>query len=99
MIVQWQFDNHKEFVYSFINTIAHGPLMHQHSDWRIVVNILKGSTIGGVASDRSSKLFKSRVLVVFGDSDSVVREREMTIDLREIFGSDDVETNIVSWRP
>ncbi|MCJ1300434.1 hypothetical protein MMC08_003231 [Hypocenomyce scalaris] len=60
-IVQWQFDEHKGFMHSFIDTIKHGPLMHQHSDWTKACNIIKGNTAGTSISDQSSKLFNSQI--------------------------------------
>ena len=85
-IVQWQFDNHKGFLHSFINTIHFGPLMHQHSDWEEVCNIIKGDTAKIPPSSRSSKLFNSKILVIFGDSDGVIVEREVSDDLSEMIG-------------
>ena len=95
-IVQWQFDNHNGFVHSFINTIAHGPLMHQHSDWRIVADIFKGNAKGSGPSGRLSKLFDSRMLVIFGDSDGIAAEKEISADMLKIFdGGSHLEFKVV----
>jgi len=85
-IVQWQFDNHKGFVHSFIDKIKHGPLMHQHSDWKKACNFIKGDKLQTTPSSQSSKLFNSKILVIFGDDDSVVVEKEVSEDLLEMIG-------------
>jgi pimeloyl-ACP methyl ester carboxylesterase len=95
-IVQWQFDYHKGFVHSFINTIEHGPLTHQHADWEKACNVIKGDTIKSSASSRSSRLFNSRILVIFGDNDGVVVEKHVSDDLSEMIGgSEHVEFKVV----
>ena len=85
-IVQWQFDEHKGFVHSFIDTIKHGPLMHQHSDWTKACNIIKGNTAETSISDQSSKLFNSQILVLFGDADGVAVKEDVYDDLLEMIG-------------
>lgn len=85
-IVQWQFDNHKGFVLSFIDTIKHGPLMHQHQDWVKVCNIIRGTRALTSSTDHSTKLFNSKMLVIFGDADGVVLEKELSADLLEMIG-------------
>lgn len=67
-VVQWQYDHHQGFIHSFINTIQHGPLMHQHSDWRRVCENFSGK----------------KILVVLGDSDDIVTKQEMSEDLSRI---------------
>ena len=95
-IVQWQFDYHHGFVHSFINTIKHGPLMHQHPDWKMGCNVIKGDTINTSPSTQSSRLFNSKILVVFGDSDGVVVEKQVSDDLLEMIGgSEHVEFKVV----
>ena len=86
-IVQWQFDNHKGFVQSFISTIEHGPITNQHSDWRVVCNIIKGNISQVTSSNQSSKLFDSKILVIFGESDGVVIEKELSADLLDLIGN------------
>ena len=94
-IVQWQFDNHKGFVQSFIDTIKHGPIMHQHSDWAEVCNIIKGDMAKTSPSSQSSKLFDSKILVIFGNSDGVVVEKEVADDLSKMIGAAHVDIKVV----
>ena len=82
-IVQWQFDHHRGFVHSFINTIEYGPLMHQHSDWERICNVIKGEA--DQTSSRSS-LFNGKILVIFGDTDDIVVEKDVAADLLEMIG-------------
>ena len=95
-IVQWQFDNHKGFIHSFISTHLYGPIQHQHSDWRRVCNVIKGDTARTPPSHQSSKLFDSKLLVMFGEDDSLVRAEELSTDILEIIGDPDyVEFKVV----
>ena len=85
-IRQWQFENHKGFVYSFINTTAYGPIMHQQADWEKTCNIIKGKTSEIDDTSRSSHLFNSKLLVITGDSDDLVIGKDLSADLSDIFG-------------
>lgn len=91
-IVQWQFDNHKGFIHSFISTHQHGPIQHQHSDWKRVCNVIKGDTAQTLPSSHSSKLFNSKILLIFGEADSVVRAGEVSADLLKMMGDADYAT-------
>ncbi len=82
-IVQWQFDHHRGFVHSFINTIEHGPFMHQHMDWRRICSVIKGHT---VQNSSRSRLLDGKILVIFGDTDGVVVAEEVSADLSEMIG-------------
>lgn len=85
-IVRWQFDNHRGFVHSFVSTVQYGPIQYQHSDWRRVCSIIKGDTTGTPPSSHKCKLFDSKILVVFGDADSIVVAKEVSADLLQIIG-------------
>ncbi len=82
-IVQWQFDHHRGFVHSFISTIEHGPLMHQHTDWERICSVIKGHS--GQNSSRS-RLLNGKILVVFGDTDGIVIAEEVSADLSKMIG-------------
>ena len=71
-IVQWQFDNHQEFVHTFANTIKYGPLMHQHQAWDSVCRIIQGQSSSLPSSDQPCKLYNSKILVLLRDADGVV---------------------------
>ncbi|KAK0513359.1 hypothetical protein JMJ35_004345 [Cladonia borealis] len=43
-IAQWQIDNHQGFVRSFVNTVKHGPIMHQQSEWSNICEVIRGIT-------------------------------------------------------
>lgn len=88
-MVQWQFDYHKGFVHSFIDTILHGPLMNQQSDWHKAAAVIKGKDVATSMQKRSSKLYNSKILVIFGDADSIVAEKEVSEDIAQLLGSPD----------
>ena len=86
-IVQWQFDHHKGFVHSFIDTTIYGPIMHQQSDWKRASDIIKGVVVTSPMSGRRSKLYNSKILVIFGDADGIVPEKEVSEDIGQLLGS------------
>ncbi|KAL8634650.1 MAG: hypothetical protein Q9228_007762 [Teloschistes exilis] len=85
-ISQWQFEHHKGFVYSFIDTLVHGPLMNQHADWKKLCDIIRGSSVGASPMDQRSSLFESKILVIFGDKDGIVVGGEVSVDLLQMLG-------------
>ncbi len=96
-MVQWQFHNHKGFVYSFINTLQNGPIQNQHSDWRRVCSIIRGDAARAPSSSHASKLFGSKILVILGDADNIVPADEFTADLLEMMGDGNhVEFKVVA---
>ena len=84
-IVQWQFDFHKGFLYSFVNTIKYGPIMHQQPDWIKTCSMIRGE-IQEAGSAPPSKLHNSKLLVIFGDADGVVVAKEVSEDLETLLG-------------
>lgn len=85
-VVQWQYENHQGFIHSFTNNIQHGPIMHQHADWNKICRIIKAEDSGLSGSCLSSRLYDSRILVVFGSTDSIVVAREVSEDLEQMLG-------------
>ena len=99
-IVQWQFDFHKGFYYSFVDTIAFGPIINQHGDWRKVCEVMKGnepSSPSDPERHRVSRLQKSKLLVIFGDADDIVVADDVSKDLNDLFGGPEhVDIKVVS---
>ena len=85
-IVHWQFDNHKRFIHSFITTHQYGPTRNQHSDWRRVCSVVNSGTARTWPLSYGSKLFDRKILVIFGEDDSVGRAEEVSIDLLDMIG-------------
>ncbi|KAI9688976.1 MAG: hypothetical protein M1822_000713 [Bathelium mastoideum] len=79
-VLAWQLRSHKGFVYSFIDNVKHGPLMNQHTIWRKVFKIV-GEEAHAKASNRASKLAGNKILVIFGESDEVVRGSDLMRDM------------------
>ena len=99
-IVQWQFDFHRGFCHSFVDAIAFGPIMNQHSDWRKVCDVIKGSE-PSYSSDlerrRVSRLHNSKILVILGDADDVVVVDDVSRDLDDLLGGPEhVDIKVVS---
>ena len=94
-IVQWQYDNHVGFVHSFVDTIRHGPLKHEHEIWKHMCAIIKGTKKGcRPGTNVPSRLCDSKLLVVYGDEDTVVVGKELIEDLEAIFG-DNAEKHLI----
>ena len=85
-IVQWQFDHHKGFCYSFANTIKCRFMMNQESDWSRVCDIIKGKEWPSSKFCQGSKLSNSKLLAVFGESDGVVVANGVLEDLMQLLG-------------
>ena len=79
---QWQFDHHEGFVTSFADTIQNGPAQNQHEEWRRVCNIICGIEEDFVA--KSCKLRGQNILLVCGESDTVVKTDETVEDLAKL---------------
>lgn len=85
-IVQWQFDHHKGFCHSFVDTIRHGPIMNQHSDWRRVCDLIRDKKPPLDILHADSKLRNSKLFVIFGDSDGIVVADDVLMDLERMLG-------------
>ncbi|KAI9702964.1 MAG: hypothetical protein M1836_008178 [Candelina mexicana] len=85
-IVQWQFDYHKGFCHSFANTIYYGPIMNQESDWVKACDIIKGESSSPESLVRGSKIWNSKILIMFGDADDVVVAKDVMKELDQLLG-------------
>lgn len=93
-IMQWQFDNHRGFLHSFVNTSQHGPVWHQQPDWNKVCEIIKGEKTP--PEHQSYHLQKSKILFIFGDADEIVIGKEIVKDFEQMLGgSEKVEFKVV----
>lgn len=70
-IIQWQFDNHRGFLHSFVNSSQYGPVWHQQSAWNKVCEIIN-SRHKKWSRYRSSNEQNSKILLIFGDSDEII---------------------------
>jgi len=85
-IVQWQFDHHKGFCHSFVNTIRYGPITNQESDWRKVCDLIKDKEPPSDKLHADSKLRNSKLLVIFGEYDDLVVADDVLTDLEKMLG-------------
>ncbi|OTA87745.1 hypothetical protein M434DRAFT_35183 [Hypoxylon sp. CO27-5] len=81
-ILQWQFDHHQGHVHSFQDTVRYGPLQNREDLWGKVCDIIAGRT------QPDSPLYKSKLLVFFGQIDDVVVGKETTEDILKLLPSD-----------
>ena len=91
-IVQWQFDHHRGFCYSFADTLRCGPIMNQESDWVKFCDNIKDKHSSAQRFHPDSNLRNSKILVVFGDADDVVVAEDVSKDLGHLFGGPDHAT-------
>ena len=94
-IVQWQFDHHHGFVHSFVNTVKHGPIMHQQSEWSNICEVIKGTTSPRPTATLASKISNSKILVLLGDADRVIVANELHEDLGQMLGPEHVDFRTV----
>ena len=93
-VVQWQLEHHKGFVHSFVDTIRHGPIMQEHSDWQKVCDIVSGKDS---AAHPSCGIYNSKILVIFGQDDEIVVAKHVSEDLQKLLGGQEhVEFHSVS---
>ena len=85
-IVQWQWQSHQGFPHSFIDTLRHGPILQQHEDWRAVCRTLNTEKPPAHSTGENSGLYGGKLLIIFGDEDTVVRRSEIVPDLEEMLG-------------
>lgn len=78
---QWQFDEHQGFVHAFIDTTQNGPIQAQHKDWKKALDIISGHSTGVSSTNLPSRLYDTKILVVFGDSDGIVIGDEVREEL------------------
>lgn len=62
-------------------------LCNQQSDWKKVSGIIKGWDAKSPMSGRRSKFHNSQILVIFGDEDGSVLEKEVSEDIGQLLGS------------
>jgi len=85
-IVKWQFDHHKGFCHSFVDTIRYGPITNQESDWRKVCDLIKDKESPSDKLHADSKLRNSKLLVIFGKFDDLVVADDVLTDLTAMLG-------------
>ena len=86
-IVQWQFDHHQGFTHTFVDGIRAGLIRNQEADWRKVCSIIEGEKAKTSPSEQTSKLFDSKLFLIFGSDDGIVIEKEVVEDVRSMMGS------------
>ena len=85
-VTQWQFDNHRGFVHSFVNTSQYGPVQDRQSDWNKVCEIIKGKQKHG-SGYPSYNHQNNKILFIFGDSDEIIIGKEIIEDFEKMLGS------------
>ena len=93
-IAQWQYDYHKGFVQSFVDTIQQRLAQHQHRTWKRVCDTIRGESLK--ANSLHSDLHNGKILVIFGESDDIVPAKEVSTDLQQLLqGEDHLEIRMV----
>ena len=93
-VTQWQFDNHRGFLHSFVNTSQYGPVWRQQSDWNKVCEFITGKRKPSVYRSYNHQI---KILFIFGDSDEIVFGKEIIEDFEQMLGgSEKVEFKVVA---
>ncbi|KAK0852635.1 hypothetical protein LTR03_003348 [Friedmanniomyces endolithicus] len=77
-IQRWQFLHHKGHAASFISSLLHGPIQHQHEMWQEASRVLR--------EKRRSQEGKDMLVVICGSEDGVVSSAHLQEDLDAIVG-------------
>jgi pimeloyl-ACP methyl ester carboxylesterase len=91
--VQFQLNHHPGFIDAFISAIRHAPITQQHEAWKIIGQRLAHQRAHPKSEDASRNgLCGAKVVLVLGESDSIIVRAEMEADARDTLGSAGVET-------
>ncbi|KAL9114549.1 MAG: hypothetical protein Q9227_001630 [Pyrenula ochraceoflavens] len=85
---QWQFDYHEGFMHSFIDTTQHGPLTHQHTDWRRACSYIDSRTQLPQNFPVPCRLSGSKLLIICGKDDTVVVSKDVREAVSGMLGDD-----------
>nr|POE82753.1 serine hydrolase-like protein [Quercus suber] len=91
--LQFQFDYHSGHLLSFLSNIQHGPIHHQEAIWEYAGSIVKGGVSG--KEKANVPLSGGKILVICGDSDSVIVPEEVKANMVRYFGSSHFEFRTV----
>ncbi|KAH9826886.1 Serine aminopeptidase, S33 [Teratosphaeria destructans] len=92
--VGWQVDAHPGFLASFISSIQHAPITNQHERWRIIGRRLSAQKLLECHEGESAKK-NGKVLVLLGETDSVIVPDETGEDAKEVLGEGNVDVQVL----
>ena len=90
-LVQWQYEFNDGHVFSFYDTVRHGPAMHQEHLWMKFRDLITGD----MQTEPPTGLSQTKVLIFFGAQDDVVIGSETAEDILKIIPSEKVEFKYV----
>ncbi|KAK3044628.1 hypothetical protein LTS18_000778, partial [Coniosporium uncinatum] len=90
--VNWQLEHHDGFVPSFISSIQHSPITHQHHRWRLIGERLSAQKANSADEERLAQgLERSKVLILLGRNDPIVIAYEVEEDAKAVLGTENLE--------
>ena len=90
-VVDWQLDNHRGFVKSFISSIRYGPVSEEHCHWRQLGDRLAAQNASTDEEYAQEGLKNGKVLIIGGSKDSLIVKDELIDDATEVLGANNVE--------
>lgn len=94
--VQWQIQQHTGFLPAFVSAIRHAPITAQHPYWRKIGERLTAQkTKRDDAQATNNGLWKSKVLMILGSTDTVIIKNEVEEDAVECLGKGNLETVVI----
>lgn len=94
-VMQWQIQNHKGFVKSYISSAQHGPIAEQHETWRRIGRQLTLNKIAVTTQNRDHRLKPDQVLIILGKKDPIIVEEALVADATECLGADNVQFEFI----
>lgn len=79
-MVRWQYEKHEGHATSFVSTLMNGPVQGQHEVWREACKIL--------IQKQQAREGKEKLVVVCGESDSVVLAEHVKEDVDGMMGKE-----------
>jgi len=90
--VNWQLEHHDGFVPSFISSIQHSPITHQHHRWRLIGERLSAQKANSADEERLAQgLERSKVLILLGRNDPIVIADQVEEDAKAVLGMENLE--------
>jgi pimeloyl-ACP methyl ester carboxylesterase len=94
--VQWQLDNHIGFIPAFISSIRHAPIMAQQPHWaKIGARLTAQKANSADRNAQNNGLWRSKVLMILGKTDSVIIRSEIEEDAIACLGQGNLETVVI----
>ncbi|KAL5333834.1 Alpha/Beta hydrolase protein [Aspergillus crustosus] len=88
--VLWQVNNHSGFVHAFVSSMRYGPILsqRQRESWERLGNFLSKQKALSPEEQKANGLLSDKVVIMCGQTDSIIIQHELQEDAAATLGSD-----------